>query len=581
MSKKKQRPKEKDATTPSMQNKPLGGLFSPLAQYPGAGYAEVFATARGKDDTTFLKESTSAPVAKKTVVRTKGAMANIPDHFFTSALLLVDDESNARMDRNALREAGIAKVQVLTSGVLAARFLAHYSKEVDAKHIDIIVCHPHLGDMSALQWIELLSAHPVLKNIPVLGIAGSEDAAKLLRAFGGGFAEILVRPYSHDDVRRILYEIQESALGKTQGASSETLDDTVFAQNLKRLQTLQSEDGRAERFVQDGLQWLKMKEWDKAITALSKALHNQEMRGEAEYGLAVAWQGKKNIEKYCYYLSEACLSLVRSQKWAKARMAYTQLLKVMPSAPNPFVAVAENLIRAQRYRDAAGTLVLGLPLGNAQDATQRLARACYYAENPPFAVGKIQKAFTAPMLHKIVQELPDALKQVTEEHEQRLQQRREERAALRLKTRSLPQPTAYTASSVSSAKKGADSPASGAGHAQSPIVASLSLEDTFSDSQQEFYDAQSLKAEGKMSKSGKGAMGKKSFESASAEGGTVTRGQKSKKSDDDSAKSSSKQGQTPLLQPLFEEDMAVDMFSPKLNDIATVIKTTWKIMKGK
>ncbi len=577
MSKKKQRPEEKGAITPSTQNKPLGGLFSPLAQYPGAGYAEVFATARGKDDATFLKEHASAPVVKKTVVRTKGAMANIPDHFFTSALLLVDDESNARMDRNALREAGIAKVQVLTSGVLAARFLAHYSKEVEAKHIDVIVCHPHLGDMSALQWIELLSTHPVLKNIPVLGIAGSEDAAKLLRAFGDGFAEILVRPYSHDDVRRILYKIQESALTNVQNSSTEGLDDTAFSQNLKRLQTLQSEDGRAERFVQDGLQWLKMKEWDKAITALSKALHNQEMRGEAEYGLAVAWQGKKNIEKYCYYLSEACLSLVRSQKWAKARMAYTQLLKFMPSAANPFVAVAENLIRAQRYRDAAGTLVLGLPLGNAQDATQRLARACYYAENPPFAVSKIQKAFTAPMLQKIVQELPDALKQITEEHEQRLQQRREERAALRLKTRSLPQSTAYTAP-VSSAKKGADSPSPDATYAQSPMLVSLSLEDTFSDSQQDLYDA-----EDKASKSGmaKGVAGRNSSENDSTEGSNATRGQKSKKSKNDSAKPASKKEQAPLLQPLFEEDMAVDMFSPKLNDIATVIKTTWKIMKGK
>ncbi len=591
LSSKKQRPSQVGAansSTPSTHNKPLGGLFSPLAQYPGAGYAEVFATARSEPP---IAEHKPAQVAHKTIVRTKNTMAHVPDHFFTSALLLVDDEGNARMDKNTLREAGIGKIQVLTSGLLAARFLSHYAKEIDAKHIDIIVCHPHLGDMSALQWIELMRLHPVLKHLPVLGIAGSEDTAKLLRAFGGGFTEILVRPYSQDDLRRILYKMQEITLAAQSQRQSQSeygqreqaeKDNAIFAKGLKRLESFQSEGGRAESFVQDGLQWLKIQEWDKAITTLNKALYSQEMRGEAEYGLAVAWQGKKNVEKYCYYLSEACVSLVRSQKWAKARMAYTQLLKVMPKAANPFVIVAEALVRAQKYREAEGTLVLGLPLGNAQDTTERLARACYYSDDPSFALEKIQKSFTAPLLHPIVQALSEALKKVGEEHEQRLQKRREERAALREKSRSLPA-MAFTEERTASRT------------AQPGVM--LSLDDPF-DAPFDPVDEE-RNASTKMSKKGKKQTGWDDAEalddisSASAlsgvEGHTAKKDarQKTGKNSDTHAKqkSGSKTSHNANaiapLQPLFEEDVAVNMFSPKLNDIATVIKTTWKIMKGK
>ncbi len=558
------------ANTPSTQNKPLGGLFSPLAQYPGAGYAEVFATARNEN---FSAERKPVQAVPKTVVRTKETMAQVPEHFFTSALLLVDDEGNARMDKNALREAGIGKIQVLTSGLLGARFLSMYAKEIDAKHIDIIICHPHLGDMSALQWIELIRLHPLLKRLPVLGIAGSNDTAKLLRAFGGGFTDIVVRPYSQDDLRRILYSMQEAVLGaqsqwQRQGAHAPweqvKKDDTAFAKAMKRLESFQSEGGRAESFVQDGLHWLKAQEWDKAITILSKALYNQDMRGEAEYGLAVAWQGKKNVEKHCYYLSEACLSLVRSQKWAKARMAYTQLLKVMPAAINPFVAVAENLVRAQKYRDAAGLLVLGLPLGNAKDAAQRLARACYYNDNPQETVEHLQKAFTAPVLQGIVQDLPAALVQVTEEHEKRLQQRREERAALREKARAMPVAMAFTAENTPSGRK----------NTSKKGIGSLALEEV------SLLEDDGLLLEDEEWTSSKKKTGEYAHGAASAGAESLS---KKKKEDSKgiSKGEKNKKGEAVALQPLFEEDVAVEMFSPKLNDIATVIKTTWKIMKGK
>ncbi len=541
----------------------MGGMFSPLAQYPGAGYERVFSTGRMNKSLPLVPRK-PAQKTSKNFVRNKVPMASIKAHSFTSALLLVEMEGNARMDRSALREAGIGRVQVLTSGLLAGRFLGLKSKETEAddfKGIDIIVCHPRLEDMSALQWIELMRLNPALKNIPVIVIAGNAEEGHLFEALNCNFTSILTRPYSSDDVRRTLSSVQEKMHSMQDEEQEPEQTSKRFEAELERYSSYQGQGAKAGMHFHEGLNFLKEKSWDKAITALSKVLYDKEMKGEAEYGLASAWQGKKNKEKQCYYLNEACLSLVRSQKWARARHAYAQLLKYMPKALNPFVRTAESLIRAEKFRDAGATLLLGLGLGNTEDVLERLARACYYTENPPFTVKQIQKNFTAPELQKLARALPDELQKYSEAHAMALQKRREEHALLRAKAKELSVTVTTPFSGALSvddfeyqnSSKSSDSSASGLTGVFSSLKAKAGSFSLFDESKSE------NKNNNKMSLAGESLR-------------SSAQGKKIHPKDD---------GKSIVLEPLQEEGLEVEMFSPGLNEIATVIKTTWKLMNRK
>ncbi len=525
-------PSSAEAAEKPSHVKPLGGVFSPHAQYPGANYAEVLSSSRSSQELPAPSLPPEKRIEKK-FIRSKSTPNKPITHPYTSAFLLVDNEGNARMDKSALREAGVKHVQVLTSGMLAARYLALQTQSEQADgHIDIIFCHPRLEDMSALQWMELIRLHPLLARLPVLCITGSADEAKLLGHMIGGFDDIIMRPYSRDDLHRALHMVEDVYDPENRGQVQESAE--AFNALLKQLEGYQGEGAKAEMNFREGLRHIKEKSWDMAIQVLTRALYFKDLKGEAEYALAAAWQGNKNRDKQIYYLNEACLSFVRTQKWARARLAYTQLLQVMPHAENPFIRMAENHIRSQNYRDAAGSLVLGLELGNAEDVVTRIARACMYTENPPFTLTQIEKAFTAEELMPLVQALPTELQKLIEAHEVQMQRRREERAILKQQAHAMP--------------------------VQDPVRALQRKEEE----EKAAYDAASYRG--------------KQGDVTGVIPGMPTLIDEKRSTEAVQAKNT-----YGVLQPLGEEEMSTDLFSrfPRLNEMAAVVKVTWKLMKGK
>ncbi len=535
----KQAPDQSPDTQPSTAltkaPKPLGGVFSPAAQYPGVNYAKVLSTSKDAPyEPTAPAVKAREPV--KHIVRTKINSQNIVFHGYSQAMLLVEVDSHATVDKNALRAAGISHVQVLTSGMLAARFLAMQAEKhaEDNEGIDCVFCTPRLDDMSAVQWMELVRQHPLLVNIPVIVISSNAQEAEILQNLKDGFDGVLLRPYAQDDVRKLLGHVQDTFRPRVvpQGAQGQA----EFSAILKQLESYQGEGSKAEMNFREGLRQVKEKHWDAAIQALTKALYHKIVKGEAEYALAAAWQGKRNMEKQRYYLSEACTTFVRTQKWARARLAYTQLLRVLPTAENPFIRLAESHIKAQEFKAAAGVLVLGLHLGQGESAVTRLAKACLYTENPPFTLAQIEKIFTAEELQDLVQALPAEVQRLSDIHDANTQQYREDLELLKAQAKAMPMHDSVLA-----------------------LQKRLNLEAAA-------YDPESYR-------------GYKGDVTGVIPGmPTLIQEQRSKENLDDRS-----DFDDAVLEPLGEDDLGVELFSafPRLNEMATVVKVTWRLMKGK
>ncbi len=512
----------------------FGGIFSPLAQYPGASYAKILSEKIEQNTFIIPKTTKREKVLVKSNTRYLKNMTNnaLP---FKSALLLVDMESNASLDKAALRDAGIKHVRVLTSGLHAAKVLSA-KDSVDMgedSQIDVVFCHPRFEDMSAVQWIELIRLHESLKNLPVIALIGSPIEEKFLQH--ADFNDFMLRPYSpkilHDKLLNIDLAKQKRDMN---------IESTDFDNAICRYERCKTEEGKGLFNIEEGMRFVQQKNWDSAIQSFTKAMLSKVHKGDAELGLAAAYRGKQDVEKYRYYLYEASLTFTRTAQWSKARSAYAHVLKDVPMAPSPFVRTAQSYIRSGEYAEASATLVAGLDLSTHENIAKHVARACLYTENPPHTLQKVKQFFIDPALKDIVTALDSNLQQAFVSHENSLTKSREEQARLEEKAR------LFKLQKAKDAEKE---------RAKNDVVSLVGFDEIDDISA---YDAYSEDD------------GESILEVIPGNASLI---------EDDYVKKNSKTGG--VLELMNEDTLESNLFTgfPKLNEAATVIKTTLKLMK--
>jgi len=303
----------------------------------------------------------------------------------TTALLLAQSEDFAVIDRRALREAGIGQVRVMTGGVYAARFLAGKEQNEQGAMPDIVLVHHQLADMAGADFVELARSHPRLAGLPILHISSTETPETQINALAEGYSGLLVRPYSGDSMRLALEYAATVKLERDKLSLGHALLNTeLFDKALERFEAMLGAYGQEpEKAFYNGLEHLQQRNWDAAINAFQRALKQLAFKGEAEFGLALAWKGKGDQQRYRRYLELAGHSFAQAAKWHRARTVYARLLREAPFTDSPFLLEAERLIRVGQFAQAATALAEGYDLTPKDAIRERLARTLLYNSNAP------------------------------------------------------------------------------------------------------------------------------------------------------------------------------------------------------
>jgi tetratricopeptide (TPR) repeat protein len=290
--------------------------------------------------------------------------------------LLAQSEDYAVIDRRALREAGVGHVRVLTSGVYAARFLAGKEKRDQGAMPDVVLVHHQLTDMMGTDFVELARSHPRLAGLPILHISSSEAPEEAIKALAQGYSGVLARPYSGESMRLALEYAATVKQDRDKLSLGQALLNTEFFDKaLERFEAMLGASGQdPEEAFHKGLEQLRQRKWDAAISAFQRALKQQTFKGEAEFGIALAWKGKGDQRNYRVYLERAGQSFTRAAQWHRARTVYARLLQEAPSSESPFLLEAERLIRDGRFAEAATALAEGYELTSRGAIRERLAR---------------------------------------------------------------------------------------------------------------------------------------------------------------------------------------------------------------
>lgn len=306
-------------------------------------------------------------------------------------LLLCENESLTSLDRRALREAGASRVECMTSGITAARMLAGLDDSGPGFTPDIIVCSQKLADMDGEQFCAILRLHPLLLGLPVLLLLPNDNEAEQLRTLGCGASALLARPYSINVLKAHLDSLAAAASDVQQLKTARQFTDTsAFDQALETYGMLLKPVRRPEDYFRVGMQCLQQRQWNTAINAFQRALGGALIQGQAQLGMAVAWKGKGDMARYRHYLGLAAATFVRAKNWHRARAVYAGLLREDPEAKSPFLSESFQLIRQEKYDEAAEVLSHGHELTPRHQMTERLAQTCLSADQPQRMLEKLE-----------------------------------------------------------------------------------------------------------------------------------------------------------------------------------------------
>lgn len=308
-------------------------------------------------------------------------------------LLLCENESLTSLDRRALRDAGAGRVECMTSGIDAARMLAGLDTSGPGFTPDIVVCSQKLADMDGEQFCAILRLHPLLLGLPILLLLPNDSEAEQLRTLGCGASALLARPYSINVLKAHLDSLAATASGTQQLQTARQYTDTsAFDQALDTYGMLLKPVRQPEDYFRVGMQCLQQRQWNTAINAFQRALGGALIQGQAQLGMAVAWKGKGDMARYRHYLGLAAATFVRAKNWHRARAVYAGLLREDPEAKNPFLSESFQLMRQEKYDEAAEVLSHGHELTPRRQMTERLAQTCLSADQPQHMLEKLENS---------------------------------------------------------------------------------------------------------------------------------------------------------------------------------------------
>lgn len=316
------------------------------------------------------------------------------DIMFSSALVVAEDLRHARIDRDFFRNAGIIDVRLGESG-------SHGLEILDDFESEIVLCDMHLGDMKGTEFIRRVSERRQGHKPPLLSAGVEARESHVLDAVAAGCSGFLVRPYSMDVFLKQLKSAERltkasaTRTGLVEKAAAVECEDA----SLESLERIAQAKNKARQLFMKGCTLLADRSFDAAIAAFSKALNVQNMFAEAYVGLAKAWKGKGNTEKYRYFMLKAAESYARMDKFQAIRRLFVDVLKTVPKGANPFLELAFRLVGSGEYGVAARAYAQAEELTPGRvDIYASMARACHFTEDP---------TESAAFLSDAVAELPD------------------------------------------------------------------------------------------------------------------------------------------------------------------------------
>ncbi|MBI4666886.1 MAG: tetratricopeptide repeat protein [Nitrospinae bacterium] len=220
-------------------------------------------------------------------------------------ILLVDNPTEIRNMREALREAGFGNVSEMTTGLQVLT-------EIKKNPPELVIVSFILPQYSGMQVFKSMRADKALSQIKFIMVTPKVNRRELDEIKTQGVEHILSRPFESVQLRDMIYTAfgMEAADVKAEGAKAHGEGLSLFASGsfeeaLKMFRAASDAYPDAEHFFMQGRCYLEMNMYDLAIAAFQNVIERDRHHRDVDHMLGVALQKKKDYNASIQALERA------------------------------------------------------------------------------------------------------------------------------------------------------------------------------------------------------------------------------------------------------------------------------------
>src|SRR4051812_14652012 len=106
------------------------------------------------------------------------------------SILIVDDfETMRKVTASQLQSLGLDRADQAADGLAALRML-------DNKHYDLIISDWNMPNISGIELLKAVRAHPKSAQLPFIMITAEAERGRIEDAIASGVSDLLVKPYA-------------------------------------------------------------------------------------------------------------------------------------------------------------------------------------------------------------------------------------------------------------------------------------------------------------------------------------------------------------------------------------------------
>ena len=151
-----------------------------------------------------------------------------------------------------------------------------------------------------------------------------------------------------------------------------------FDDAIEEFEEILAMQDEAQKYYDMGCRQLVKQRYGQAIVLFNKAIKINELFAEAYHGLAEAYRGKGDGEKYAYYLKQAASTYAQFDRLEEVKELFIEILKVDSTATNPFNTLGVNLRRQDDYKGALRAYKQALELSPSDENIYFNMAKAYY-----------------------------------------------------------------------------------------------------------------------------------------------------------------------------------------------------------
>jgi tetratricopeptide (TPR) repeat protein len=253
--------------------------------------------------------------------------------------------------RDHLTKLGYGNCARFSSGKAAVEFIKFNPAR-------IIIVDSEVEDLSMAEFVTALREVRQAEFLHILVISSDRTEEFLLGVISAGCSGLVLRPYTPAALEK--HMLQSAKLENAPDSDRDTVKQAETMIGQGRFEdaigdltlVVSQEDEQASRLFFRGCQFLVDKKWSDAIHAFNQSLARNQTFIKAYEGLAQAYLGKNDTDRYRYYLQKAADEYAKLNNFAKVKKIFVEIVKYDINAPNPYNTLGIRLRQEKQYKEA-------------------------------------------------------------------------------------------------------------------------------------------------------------------------------------------------------------------------------------